>query len=201
MAKAPLSVRRYTFRELSKVAENFLATYHSSGELPIPVEEIIEFELDLDIVPIPRLMLDLDVDAFITADLKEIRVDKYIQETVLTRYRASLAHELSHLLIHREFFEKLRFETVTQWKETLASLEEAEVEKLEYQARLLGALILVPPAQLQEQFEIACAKIPSSLSLDTLTDKAKEIFAGGVAKPFIVSPALMLRRLGQDRLL
>ncbi len=110
MAKAPLSVRRYTFRELSKVAENFLATYHSSGELPIPVEEIIEFELDLDIVPIPRLMLDLDVDAFITADLKEIRVDKYIQETVLTRYRASLAHELSHLLIHREFFEKLRFD-------------------------------------------------------------------------------------------
>ena len=80
MSKAPRPVRKYTFKELSRVAQEFLATHHPSGELPVPLEEIIEFDLELDIVPVPGLMTDLDVDAFITADLKEIRVDKYIQE-------------------------------------------------------------------------------------------------------------------------
>jgi hypothetical protein len=183
------------------VAEEFLAAHHPSGELPIPIEEIIEFDCGIDIVPVPGLLSDLDIDAFMTADLKEIRVDQYIQQRVPTRYRASLAHELSHSLIHREFFEQLKFATVAEWKQVLASLDESQINRLESQARLLGALILVPPAQLQEQFNIARAKLPSSMSLDRLTDKAKEIFAGGVAKPFEVSPSLMLHRLSQDRLL
>jgi Zn-dependent peptidase ImmA (M78 family) len=200
MAKAP-QVPRRTFKDISRVAEEFLAAHHPTGGLPIPIEELIEFDCELDIVPIPGLMSDLDIDAFITADLKEIRVDQYIQQRVPTRYRASLAHELSHYLIHREFFEQLKFETIAEWKQILASLDEAEIGRLESQARLLGALILVPPQQLEEQFDIAHEKLPSSLSLDRLTDRAKEIFAGGVAKPFEVSAALMLRRLGQDRLL
>src|ERR1700732_4867056 len=102
MDKAP-QVPRRTFKDISRVAEDFLATHHPTGELPIPIEEIIEFEFEMDIVPIPGLMSDLDIDAFITAGLREIRVDQYIQEKVITRYRASLAHELSHRLIHREF--------------------------------------------------------------------------------------------------
>lgn len=200
MAQAP-QVPRRTFKDIARVADEFLGTHHPSGELPIPIEEIIEFDCAIDIVPIPGLMSDLDIDAFMTADLKEIRVDQYIQQKVLTRYRASLAHEVSHSLIHREFFEQLKFGTVAEWKQVLASLDESEISRLESQARLLGALILVPPAQLQEQVKIAHDKLPSSMSLDRLTDKAKEIFAGGVAKPFEVSPALMLRRLSQDRLL
>jgi hypothetical protein len=200
MAKTP-QVSRRTFRDIARVAEEFLAAHHPSGELPIPIEEIIEFDCGIDIVPVPGLLSDLDIDAFMTADLKEIRVDQYIQQSVLTRYRASLAHEVSHTLIHREFFEQLKFGTVAEWKQVLASLEESQINRLESQARLLGALILVPPAQLQEQFNIAQAKLPSSMSLDRLTDKAKEIFAGGVAKPFEVSPAMMLRRLSHDRLL
>jgi hypothetical protein len=201
MSKAPRPVRKYTFKELSRVAQDFLATHHPSGELPIPLEEIIEFELGLDIVPVPGLMTDLDVDAFITADLKEIRVDKYIQEKVLTRYRASLAHEVGHRLIHEDFFKDLRFTTIAEWKAILASLPQAEIDKLESQTRCLGALILVPPAQLKEQFDLAIAKLPGGMRVEKLTEKGQEIFAGGLAQPFEVSPALMLKRLRQDRLI
>jgi hypothetical protein len=184
------------------VASDFLATHHPAGELPIPIEEIIEFELGLDIVPIPGLMSDLDVDAFITADLKEIRVDKYIQEErVLTRYRASLAHEISHLLIHADFFKELEFETVAEWKTTLAALPQSELDRLEEQARLLGALLLVPPSKLKQQFDEARSKLPPSLRLEKLSEEGRKLFAGGIAKPFEVSPALILRRLRQDRLL
>jgi hypothetical protein len=41
------------------VAEDFLATYHPDLDLPIPIEEIIEIDLELDIVPMPGLMSDL----------------------------------------------------------------------------------------------------------------------------------------------
>ena len=46
MAKAQLVPRR-TFRDISRVADHFLATHHPTGELPIPIEEIIEFEKSL----------------------------------------------------------------------------------------------------------------------------------------------------------
>jgi hypothetical protein len=69
MSKGLPPVRRYTFKELSRVAQDFLAAHHAGGELLVPIEEIAEFELGLDIVPVPGLMSHLDVDAFITADL------------------------------------------------------------------------------------------------------------------------------------
>jgi hypothetical protein len=74
MAKTPHVARR-TFRDIARVAEEFLTAHHPSGELPIPIEEIIEFDCAIDIVPVPGLLSDLDIDAFMTADLKEIRVD------------------------------------------------------------------------------------------------------------------------------
>ena len=74
MAKTP-HVPRRTFRDIARVAEEFLTAHHPSGELPIPIEEIIEFDCAIDIVPVPGLLSDLDIDAFMTADLKEIRVD------------------------------------------------------------------------------------------------------------------------------
>src|SRR5260370_35342538 len=113
MAQAP-QVPRRTFTDLARVAEELQASHHPAGELPIPIEEIIEFDCAIDIVPIPGLMSDLDIDAFMTADLKEIRVDQYIQQKALTRYRASLAHEVSHSLIHRQSFEQRRFVTVRE---------------------------------------------------------------------------------------
>lgn len=200
MSKAPFRVPNYSFKQLARVAEDFLTTHHSDRSLPIPIEEIIEFDLGLDIVPVPGL-LDLDVDGFITADLKEIRVDKYIQEKVSTRYRASLAHEISHFLIHSDLYKQLSFSTTSEWKAVLASLPGREVDRMEDQARLLGALILVPPEQLRQQFDLAAEKVRGSLNLDQLSDQGRQLFAGGIAKPFEVSPALMLRRLRQDRLL
>jgi hypothetical protein len=200
MADAPLSVRRYTFRELSGVAGDFLSQHHPSGELPVPIEEIVEFELELDIVPVPGLLDHFDIDAFLTADLKEVRVDAYVQERVPTRYRATLAHEASHLLLHRDYYERLRFGTVGQWKAVLASLPAEDVNRLEHQASLLAALILVPPARLREEFGAALDRLPGGFDFGRLSERARNIVIGGIAGAFVVSPAMLRRRLSQDRL-
>jgi hypothetical protein len=54
---------------------------------------------------------------------------------------------------------------------------------------------------LKEQFDLAVAKLPGGMRVEKLSEKGQELFAGGVARPFEVSAALMLRRLRQDRLL
>jgi hypothetical protein len=43
-----------------------------------------------------------------------IRVDQYIQQQVTTRYRASLAHEVAHTLIHEDFFKEFQFATIAE---------------------------------------------------------------------------------------
>ena len=56
------------------------------------------------------------MDAFITADLTEIRVDGFIQRSRANRYRFSLAHELGRLLIHRDVFSALKFTTIEEFR-------------------------------------------------------------------------------------
>ena len=41
------------YDRLRVVAESFLNQHHSSGEIPVPIEKIVEFRLHLDIVPVP----------------------------------------------------------------------------------------------------------------------------------------------------
>ena len=76
-------VKKYTFRDLRGVAEKFLDERHPSGGLPVPIEDIVEFEFELNIVPMPGLLSQFDVDAYVTSDMTEIVVDRFIHETVL----------------------------------------------------------------------------------------------------------------------
>ena len=46
----------------------------------MPIEEIVEFRFDMDIVPEPGLHAHFDIDSYITHDLREIRVDEFVYE-------------------------------------------------------------------------------------------------------------------------
>jgi hypothetical protein len=80
------------YEKLRLIAEAFLKERHPTGDIPVPIESIIEFDFGLDIVPMPGLKSGFGVEAFITSDLREIRVDRFIQEHRKYRYRFSLAH-------------------------------------------------------------------------------------------------------------
>lgn len=139
--------------KLRSIAAAFLAEHHKEGTIPVPIEKIIEFRFQLDIVPVPGLQAEFDVDAFITSDLSEIRVDQFIQECRPARYRFSLAHELAHILIHQDVFKELKFSTIAEWKAVMQSIPEDEYGWIEWQAYCLGGLILVPETLLRDLFE------------------------------------------------
>ena len=68
-------------------AAALLAQYHPSGNVPIPIDEIVEFGLRINVVPVPSLHQDLRVDGFITSDLTEIYVDDFVFQDRLNRFR------------------------------------------------------------------------------------------------------------------
>src|SRR6266849_4451191 len=100
MARQPLSVPFVPYDYLRGVAADLLRLHHPAGTIPIPVEEIIELQLGLDIIPMPGLAKGCDVYAFPSRDLRSIYVDQGVQESHEAQYRFHLAHELAHIVLH-----------------------------------------------------------------------------------------------------
>ena len=81
MADEPLRIPDRSYHELRVIAEDFLAQHHPEKTIPVPVEEIIEFRLGLNIIPMPGLRRFFDIDGYVSKSLHDISVDQYIQES------------------------------------------------------------------------------------------------------------------------
>ena len=147
-----------SFKEINSKAEEFLNQYHPSLSLPIPIEEIIDLQLKIDIIPIPGLKkalqgYSLDIDGFISSDFKSISIDDYVQENFINRYRFTLSHEIAHRQLHRYFYKQFDIQTIDDWKVVVNKLPDWPVKVLEYQADMFAGLILVPRNLLKEEFK------------------------------------------------
>lgn len=189
------------YPKLRPIADDFLTKYHPSGQLPIPIEPIIDNRFAIDIVPTPGLHRAFDIDAFITSDFSEIHVDEFVYESRPKRYRFSLAHELSHLLLHQDVFSQMQFSTVTEWRSAVKSVPDKEYGYLEFQANSLAGLILVPPTELGELFRQATARAKAAgIELNDTSDAAREIIESYLSESFDVSTAVIHRRVEFDSL-
>lgn len=90
----PFRPEHLSQKDVRQEAEDFLAAYHEERTLSIPIEEIAEFDFEIEIVPMLGLQQELRVDAFLTSDLERIFVDEEVMRDSPVRYRFSLAHEL-----------------------------------------------------------------------------------------------------------
>ena len=98
------------YEKLREIADGFLTQHHPSGRIPVPIAEIVEFQFGMDIVPVPGLNEFLEMDSSISNDLATIYINASVFARQPSRYRFSLAHELSHRLIHGDLFrEQLSF--------------------------------------------------------------------------------------------
>jgi hypothetical protein len=201
MEKQRISVPYLSYDQLRQVAAQFLQKYHPKGIIPIPIEEIIDLQFEIDIIPTPGLHKGFDIDAFITSDLSSIYVDEFVYDSRPGRYRFSLAHELAHLLLHKDVFRKMRFSTIAEWKKVMTEFPEKEYGYLEWQAYALAGLILVPPDPLAERFEKAISHLYKvGLSLETATEAARCMIEGALAEDFKVSAAAIGKRVASDNL-
>jgi len=197
-----------TTEQINAEAESFLAAYHPSKSIPIPIEEIIDLKLQIDIIQIPSLKdafaeVGLDIDAFISSDFASISVDKFIQEKRNSRYRFSLAHEIGHMLLHGYLYSKFEFNTIDEWTAAIRQMPFQDQEIVEWQADEFAGLVLVPRAVLKDEFKKALKETEALLKISykNKPELVTGILVRSLAVKFVVSEYVMKIRFERDGLL
>ncbi len=187
---------RYSYRQLQDAAEGFLARHHPRMSLPIPIEEIVEFQMELDIVPFPGLRKAFDIDGFTTSDLSTIYVDEYVYATYETRYRFTLAHEVGHVVLHAGFYRAHQWKSIEEWKRSILDTPDEQYSFMEWHANAFAGLVLVPDRALPAQIASCEATIAAVLPPDYGDADARfDFLAECIAQAFHVSREVASRRL------
>ena len=155
MLTPPPPIPHLGYDQLRRHAEAFLAQHHPAQHIPIPIDHIIEFQLHLDIVPLPGLEEAFEIVWFTASTLDEISVDQYVYEHQPGRYRFTLAHEVGHVVLHANLFKGHRFRGVDEWKQFVRTFPDLELSRLEWQAHSFAGLILVPSEALHRELKDA----------------------------------------------
>jgi len=193
-----LKVPHYNYQDLRGRADAFLAKFNPTGAIPVPIEEIAEFTLELNIIPIPNLQDLLEIAGFIASDFKSITVDQFVMEHREKRYRYTLAHELGHLWLHQEIFAQLKFHSIDDWKRFQKEVDVGDYGWLEWQAYAFGGLVLAPRQPLASN-RATCEQAVRAEGLDPNTDAAQLYIVEMLSKTFNVSSAVIEKRLARDR--
>ena len=161
-----LNVRYLRDEEIAEAVAKFRHQY-GLYNLPIDIERLIEFDLDMEIIPIQGLEDWVHTTGFISNDFTSIYVDERVQMTQEYRYRFTLAHEVGHYVLHQEYFSQLEFSDFNEWKTVCTEIDNSDHSKLEYQGYMFGGMVLVPKKELKDQFEIILPQ------LEPLIEQAK----------------------------
>jgi hypothetical protein len=203
MAGESLRIPDRSYDELRMIAERFLAEHNPDGTIPIPVEEIIEFRLGLNIIPVPGLRKFFDIDGYVARSLRDISVDEYIQDSRPDHYRYVLAHELSHVLIHGEIVSQFEFDSIAAWKAAILGIHKEERSVYDGQAHELGTLILVPTDRLAVEFEQDRQRFEKkglTLSQVAATERGRIIVEDNLARRFDVPRFVITDRMNRGKL-
>ncbi len=128
--------------EIAREAEELLDECWD-GFFPVDVEAVCDY-LNIAILPVRGLADDFGVEAFISADFRTIYVDLLEYEHESSRYRFSLAHELGHFVLHKEYYPS-KVENFEEWLGFARGLDNGYAE---YQANYFAANLLAPEDEL-----------------------------------------------------
>jgi Zn-dependent peptidase ImmA (M78 family) len=165
--------------------------------IPVDVELIAERNLKLLMIPVPDLRSQIQADAFLSNDLKEILYDPRCPDV---RVRFSIAHEIAHLVLHSDVIASFRPGSLEEWKEMQRQLPETLWGRAEYQAREFAGRLLVPVHKLIEvlkEFQPLIVKAKQIMP-DLEQPVIKDLLSPKLAKRFHVSDEVIARRMDAE---
>jgi len=186
-------------------AESLISKHHPSRELPIPIEDIIDIKLRIDIVPVPGLTKvlcedeDDGIESFVNSSLTQIFVDENAYRRQTNRYRFSIAHELAHIELHQSIFAHLRVESIEDWKTTVKSIPTREYARLEWQAYCFAGHVLVPTMELSENLR-PCFQRVMEEGINPRDESVRPFIEKHLAGVFAVSSEVVHRRIEDEGL-
>jgi hypothetical protein len=182
---------------------------HHADDIPVPIERIVEVDFGLHIVPVTDLRSLAGTRGYLTSDCSTIMVDRYFYDHDEHTYRYTLAHELSHIELHRDLWSALNITSTDEYLEAMESLlSEAEYDHLEWQANNFAGRVLVPEKHLRSQFSPhvgwACDRVqrgvPSNADRQALYDIALQTIADRLTPVFGVHRLPLGIRIAEEGL-
>ena len=181
------------FSDVLKAANNFLSSYHPSSSLPIPIEEIVEHKMNISLFAIPNIKPLLGIDAFISADFTQLTVDEDCFIKFPERTRFSIAHEIGHLVLHKEWYASHGPKNLADYLNFPDRIDNQAYKYIEIQAHTFAGLVLVPRKLLLEELRKRLGRIPAMESPEMLAAVVQDL-----PEIFKVSDAVILRRLQKE---
>jgi len=185
-------------------AEEFRREYVDPiNRIPVPIVNITEIKLGIQPITIQGLMSRIDVDGFLTNDLKYIVIDKeiYMDERRETRLCFTYAHEVGHLILHEKEIKQCDFRTQDMWMHFHEDFLKDELNWFENQAREFAGRLLVPKERLIEEMQNLREKIDK---LKSLLDDEKEALVDAISREicgkFNVSPQVIQKRIRIEKI-
>lgn len=170
-------------------AEKFLAKYHPSKTIPVPIERIVELDLEISIVPIKGLLAKESIDAFLSHDFSELYIDHdhYMGQT--NRSRFTLAHEVGHYVMHRQIVAQIT--SIEQWRRFILG-DGTGRAIYEIHADNFAGCLLMPRERLLAEYEIQKKTAEDRFRAAKLNVPDKKtlisFIANEIARKFDVSP-------------
>ena len=190
-----------SYSEIGKRADLFLREHHPLFEIPIPVEEIIELNLGLNIFPFPRLYKDHGLNGFLSRDLSTIHVDEIQYNQFNEKYRYTLAHELGHYVLHKACYDDLTFQSIDDYKRWRMSVPTEEISWFETQGEWFAGQLLVPTKQLIAVCHTVVAKHQRVFKkLASIPDDIWSYISMEIAEHFDVNPPVVEIRIKKENI-
>ena len=143
------NIPRLSKKDIIKAADDFRSQYGRLTGKVFLIEEVIELDLGIDIVHMPKLRTKFEVDAFTTGDFSQIVVDDELLLMYPGRYRFTLAHEIGHRQLHMSIFKDISFGTVDDWAALLKSVSTADYNSMEKQSDAFASHVLIPESEVK----------------------------------------------------
>ncbi len=174
--------KHYRFDTIRNKADQFRAEFWGD-EIPVNIDAIIEFRLGLEIRPIKNLKSVYDIDGMLSRDLSIIFVDNDMYSDIRyeSRLRFTLAHEIGHFVLHRDFYLSQNFDDAEDWLDIIQSLDPNDLDWYERHANEFAGRLLVPRDYLIK--EISANKD----EVDKLREKAIELDLGDEMERWVIS--------------
>lgn len=147
---------RLTWNFIRQKAEEFRRNYVSPiDSVPVPIIEIVELKLGIQPIPQTGLKRRIDIDGFLTNDLKNICVDLdvYKDERQINRVRFTFAHEVGHLILHENEIRQCDFRTEEDWIHFHEDFLKDDLNWFEQHAYEFAGRLLVPKEELIREIQ------------------------------------------------
>lgn len=197
-----MAVPRWPYPRLRRFAEEYLSDVHPSGSIPIPIDEFLDKPHGIDVVPVEGIY-ERGREAFISRDMTRIYIDKDIMMyRVPYRYRFSLAHELAHLLLHKDLIDSAPvYDDIDGWILFLQSFDPGDLRWIENQAYGLAGLLLVPADKLEEEYLAVVKQLEDAgRDFDSLTPPTMKLITNMIGEKFQVSRFVINKRARKEDL-